>query len=128
MRMRSSKKDYFIPDWMFKTFLVFVAWLFAILCAVFLVEGLRTGTIEGRGSAVYSFDESPASYAFYMLTLLLGEFGLLVMAIGSLGFVPPIGRVYKRLYQRRVLRADRSEERRVGKECFSTCRFGWSPY
>src|SRR3546814_15730018 len=22
----------------------------------------------------------------------------------------------------------RSEERRVGKECVSTCRFGWSPY
>src|SRR3546814_8333096 len=22
----------------------------------------------------------------------------------------------------------RSEERRVGKECFSTCRFRWSPY
>src|SRR3546814_17447794 len=24
--------------------------------------------------------------------------------------------------------ADRSEERRVGKECVSTCRFRWSPY
>src|SRR3546814_11066043 len=23
---------------------------------------------------------------------------------------------------------DRSEERRVGKECVSTCRSGWSPY
>src|SRR3546814_13382397 len=23
---------------------------------------------------------------------------------------------------------DRSEERRVGKECFSTCRSRWSPY
>src|SRR3546814_12370903 len=28
------------------------------------------------------------------------------------------------------VRADiaRSEERRVGKECVSTCRYGWSPY
>src|SRR3546814_12421159 len=25
-------------------------------------------------------------------------------------------------------RPDRSEERRVGKECVSTCRSGWSPY
>src|SRR3546814_20526599 len=25
-------------------------------------------------------------------------------------------------------RADRSEERRVGKECVSTCRSRWSPY
>src|SRR3546814_6662690 len=27
-----------------------------------------------------------------------------------------------------VGRADRSEERRVGKECASTCRSRWSPY
>src|SRR3546814_16708242 len=26
------------------------------------------------------------------------------------------------------LRSDRSEERRVGKECVSTCRSVWSPY
>src|SRR3546814_13920910 len=29
---------------------------------------------------------------------------------------------------RRPLRWRRSEERRVGKECVSTCRAGWSPY
>src|SRR3546814_11852063 len=28
----------------------------------------------------------------------------------------------------RVPRASRSEERRVGKECVSTCRSRWSPY
>src|SRR3546814_12304135 len=28
----------------------------------------------------------------------------------------------------RVLMAERSEERRVGKECVSTCRSRWSPY
>src|SRR3546814_2069448 len=27
-----------------------------------------------------------------------------------------------------VVRAPRSEERRVGKECVSTCRSRWSPY
>src|SRR3546814_20724586 len=27
-----------------------------------------------------------------------------------------------------VLKASRSEERRVGKECVSTCRSRWSPY
>src|SRR3546814_8935247 len=27
-----------------------------------------------------------------------------------------------------AFRHDRSEERRVGKECVSTCRFRWSPY
>src|SRR3546814_13155480 len=30
--------------------------------------------------------------------------------------------------QRRVRAAQRSEERRVGKECVSTCRSRWSPY
>src|SRR3546814_20298754 len=29
---------------------------------------------------------------------------------------------------RRLLRNGRSEERRVGKECVSTCRSRWSPY
>src|SRR3546814_8697717 len=28
----------------------------------------------------------------------------------------------------RFLSRDRSEERRVGKECVSTCRYRWSPY
>src|SRR3546814_12890926 len=27
-----------------------------------------------------------------------------------------------------AVKADRSEERRVGKECVSTCRSRWSPY
>src|SRR3546814_5710469 len=27
-----------------------------------------------------------------------------------------------------MLRSERSEERRVGKECVSTCRSRWSPY
>src|SRR3546814_18184375 len=27
-----------------------------------------------------------------------------------------------------MLRSFRSEERRVGKECVSTCGYGWSPY
>src|SRR3546814_6926759 len=41
------------------------------------------------------------------------------------------GRLRPRLLRRagRDLRhAARSEERRVGKECVSTCRFRWSPY
>src|SRR3546814_4553077 len=28
----------------------------------------------------------------------------------------------------RLKQIDRSEERRVGKECVSTCRYRWSPY
>src|SRR3546814_12621199 len=29
---------------------------------------------------------------------------------------------------RRIATGDRSDERRVGKECVSTCRYRWSPY
>src|SRR3546814_19660187 len=29
---------------------------------------------------------------------------------------------------RTEIHADRSEERRVGKECVSTCKYRWSPY
>src|SRR3546814_9661262 len=40
-----------------------------------------------------------------------------------------LGALFRRLFLTR-LRAlhDRSEERRVGKECVSTCRSRWSPY
>src|SRR3546814_1164263 len=37
----------------------------------------------------------------------------------------PLARAFEHEYD--VLMPDRSEERRVGKECFSTCRTGWSP-
>src|SRR3546814_13481432 len=36
--------------------------------------------------------------------------------------------VEKSLYGRKYLGIDRSEERRVGKECVSKCRSRWSPY
>src|SRR3546814_20089934 len=42
-----------------------------------------------------------------------------IMVAGSAAFATPFG------YQTNVLR---SEERRVGKECVSTCRSRWSPY
>src|SRR3546814_16374858 len=32
------------------------------------------------------------------------------------------------VFLRGILSLDRSEERRVGKECVSTCRSRWSPY
>src|SRR3546814_18915052 len=31
-------------------------------------------------------------------------------------------------YLKPLARGERSEERRVGKECVSTCRYRWSPY
>src|SRR3546814_16491796 len=43
--------------------------------------------------------------------------------IGIIGFEPRAGGAAEQLPQRQ-----RSEERRVGKECVSTCRSRWSPY
>src|SRR3546814_20233788 len=41
---------------------------------------------------------------------------------------PPVGQHAARRLGVRGVRADRSEERRVGKECVSTCRSRRSPY
>src|SRR3546814_16834580 len=37
-------------------------------------------------------------------------------------FAPSVGVKYERAF------GDRSDKRRVGKECVSTCRYRWSPY
>src|SRR3546814_11888928 len=50
----------------------------------------------------------------------LGEAGLLFAVAGDDAGSERIGEG--------AVRRDRSEERRVGKECVSTCRSGWSPY
>src|SRR3546814_12230740 len=47
------------------------------------------------------------------------EYWGIVPGEGIRVFETPIGRIAIVI---------RSEERRVGKECVSTCRFGWSPY
>src|SRR3546814_13812082 len=52
----------------------------------------------------------------------IAQFGNLLARGGDRAF----GRLV-RLHLRRA-RDDRSEERRVGKECVSTCRSRWSPY
>src|SRR3546814_3804564 len=46
------------------------------------------------------------------------------------GFVEPPGlqEIGDPVQQRVELEGERSEERRVGKECVSTCRYRWSPY
>src|SRR3546814_11294166 len=43
-------------------------------------------------------------------------------------FLAPGARPAERLPEMPPEHGDRSEERRVGKECVSTCRSRWSPY
>jgi sialidase-1 len=54
-----------------------------------------------------------------------GGFGGVVTAGGRLVFSPPSGKQTGALFSDD---GGRSEERRVGKECRSTCRSRWSPY
>src|SRR3546814_14806199 len=56
----------------------------------------------------------------------LGGFGAEVEE--GLDVVEPVGARHHGPALRHVLTGLRSEERRVGKECVSTCRSRWSPY
>ena len=44
------------------------------------------------------------------------------------GNIRSVDYALKRLGVEAVITADRSEERRVGKECLRLCRSRWSPY
>src|SRR3546814_19682731 len=48
--------------------------------------------------------------------------------VGPTALFVRVGRLAVAVDQRIAARADRSEERRVGKECVSTCRSRWSPF
>src|SRR3546814_16987450 len=59
---------------------------------------------------------------------------VLWMGQGGLGlpdreyYLSPQFQKQRDAYRAYIVRTLRSEERRVGKECVSTCRFRWSPY
>src|SRR3546814_7050224 len=77
-----------------------------------LVTGVQTCAlpIYLRSWAVKGF------YLAFMLAFVPGGFGDFIRADTAALFDDP------------VALANRSEERRVGKECVSTCRSRWSPY
>src|SRR3546814_7585964 len=53
--------------------------------------------------------------------------GLLIEGlIMNLRLLDPVEHIVE--HRRKQVDGDRSEERRVGKECVSTCRSRWSPY
>src|SRR3546814_12647975 len=70
-------------------------------------------------------------------SLLQGKFGGITqsntvlyagMVILAIEHVHMSGFVYRDLKPENLMISARSEERRVGKECVSKCRFRWSPY
>src|SRR3546814_13490167 len=50
------------------------------------------------------------------------------VAFGGYALIGRLATPLVHRYLRRRLAQGRSEERRVGKECVSTCRYRWSPY
>src|SRR3546814_3693343 len=50
------------------------------------------------------------------------------LGLGLIAMGLPLGAVAQTALQVKEQRTLRSEERRVGKECVSTCRSRWSPY
>src|SRR3546814_3043385 len=77
------------------------------------------------GYAMQSFFIGIGAVVASALPWLLTQYGVSNTAVA--GTVPDSVK-YAFYYGAVVLLAARSEERRVGKECVSTCRSRWSPY
>jgi hypothetical protein len=63
---------------------------------------------------VFYLAQSQGKFAFNLGICLFAALGLTPLALASLGFIPPIGRIYKKWYVARVKRS--SEERRTEAE------------
>src|SRR3546814_10982124 len=76
-------------------------------------------------------DSSAAEYVKYGRNRLAeGKLPLCAEMCSTKSLLAGDGEVIERIYKERVTVRGygRSEERRVGKECVSTCRSRWSPY
>src|SRR3546814_13013200 len=86
---------------------------------------VRSGVL----TSVHAFATDPERGFFILILLALAIGGSLTLfairapALEAGGLFAPISREGAM-----VVNNLRSEERRVGKECVSTCRFRWSPY
>src|SRR3546814_19596820 len=86
---------------------------------------------EHRSTVLHALVEvSPDIFDLSARSVALPIVPMFHAAAWGLPFAAPIAGVklvFSADYSPRVL-CDRSEERRVGKECVSTCRSRWSPY
>src|SRR3546814_19972489 len=73
------------------------------------------------GGAVDAIGASPSWVSFRLLLSLLS-------LLFSILFLASHGRRDRAAHDAIAIETRRSEERRVGKECVSTCRSRWSPY
>jgi hypothetical protein len=98
-----------MPEWMCKLVAIVACWLFAVLMARATVVTILTGTYTARHRDIL-WAEEPVTFLVRLggcavAALLFGLIGL-----GSLGFLPPVGRLYRRLFPR--LSAHIAEQRR----------------
>src|SRR3546814_19460789 len=84
---------------------------------------------RGRLFGVIDLDDTMTMYVFVVVVLLIGV-GIINRTISS-----PFGQILRAIRENEARALSlgyqvnrRSEERRVGKECISTCRSRWSPY
>src|SRR3546814_15297402 len=98
------------------------SFLFALL-AIILGSGLFTPNISAQVGMLYASGDNrrDSGYSLFYLGINIGAF-LAPLACGT------IGEVYGWHYGFALAAIGRSEERRVGKECVSSCRSRWSPY
>src|SRR3546814_4135207 len=87
--------------------------------------------ISDWSSDVCSSDLSKVSFG--KPEKLMEYLGVIPGAVTALGAINDIGGNVKMIIDEELMTFDvinchRSEERRVGKECVSTCRSRWSPY
>jgi len=100
-----------VPDWLFKTFLVFSVWVLTLTGLGLVISGVLDGCVEARGSRTYCSSSSPISYALQIGVLLFGTVCASLLAILSLGFIPSVGKAYKALYRRRLGQQEAEQSR-----------------
>src|SRR3546814_15396687 len=95
------------------------------VCSSDLVQRIGSGAAQGGllGLTQPVLDEGYGSGKLTQVGVGAGTGGLLPLAAGAVRGAANVARPI--LQPRKV--ADRSEERRVGQECVSTCRSRWSP-
>src|SRR3546814_15545900 len=89
------------------------------VCSSDLVHGLRFGKVNDQRRAAFAIGCSERQVFQCHLRAASQEFLQVALDLRLLGLAQD---------QLRCWLAGRTEERRVGKECVSTCRSRWSPY
>src|SRR3546814_7410971 len=99
--------------------------VFLVMCVAFVVFFFKQKTAYEMRISDWSSDVCSSDLNRFFVVL-----GALVLVFAGLWAVrtTPIDALPDLSDTQVIIRTNRSEERRVGKECVSTCRSRWSPY